>query len=229
MIAWKESEKEGQRLFVARCCCRMRLGREKRGTRGTGNCRRPRSAVVGEVRWQSINIQNQPRARETEGGRASERRPTIKREKEKEEEREALRTTKREGEREAPRWLRLPFVRSVAHSLVRSCVPKAQRTKLGVRTEKKRRASDARENVGKRSRRRRRRRMVGAMDRKPGSRAGWRMRKTENAAEGRELGGETERKSERDVGRRDTRERGRTRIEGRRGTWWRFRKHEEGR
>jgi len=85
---------------------------------GWGNCRRPRSTVVGEVRWQSINIQNRRRARETEGGRASERanerRPT-------ERERQKHRERKREGEveggrgrgkeREASRCLR-PFVRS---------------------------------------------------------------------------------------------------------------------
>lgn len=197
------------------------------GTRETrserwGNCRRPRSAVVGEVRWQSINIQNQPRARETEGGRASERRPTKEKEKERG---DGRRREKRLAGCVCRSFVR-SVVRSVAHSLVRSCVPKAQRTKLGVRTEKKRRASDARENVGERSRRRRRRRMVGAMDRKPGLRARWRVRKTEHAAEN---SGEGQRESEGDVGRQDTRERRRTRIEGCWGTRWRFGKHEEGR
>lgn len=66
----------------------MRLGRGKR-EEGWGNCRRPRSTWVGEVRWQSINIQNRRRARETEGGRASKRRPTDrKRENDREGERE---------------------------------------------------------------------------------------------------------------------------------------------
>lgn len=127
---------------------------------GWGNCRRPRSTVVGEVRWQSINIQNQRRARETEGGRASERvnertsddRPKVR-------ERQKHRERKREGEVEGRREKHLA-------ACVRSFVlasPKPYGPKLGARTKKKRRDERATET----SRSRRLRRMA-AMDRKPG-------------------------------------------------------------
>lgn len=127
---------------------------------GWGNCRRPRSTVVGEVRWQSINIQNQRRARETEGGRASERvnertsddRPTES-ERTTETQREKEGGRGRGKEREASRCLR-PFVLAS---------PKPYGPKPGARTKKKRRDERATET----SRPRRLRRMA-AMDRKPG-------------------------------------------------------------
>lgn len=126
---------------------------------GWGNCRRPRSTVVGEVRWQSINIQNRRRARETEDGRASERanerRPT-----------ESERTTETQREKEGGRGRGKEREVSRLLASVRSFVlasPKPYGPKPGARTKKKRRDERATET----SRPRRLRRMA-AMDRKPG-------------------------------------------------------------
>ncbi|KYN07613.1 hypothetical protein ALC62_01433 [Cyphomyrmex costatus] len=119
----KESKKEGQRLLVARAMLLL-LQNEA----GTGETRSARGVLgetaadlglpmVGEVRWQSINIQNRRRARETErvaerlservSKRTNERRPTT----------ESERTMgKRERGTRAPRQLRLSdrsFVRFV--------------------------------------------------------------------------------------------------------------------
>ncbi|KYM81015.1 hypothetical protein ALC53_08579 [Atta colombica] len=71
--------------------------------------------VVGEVRWQSINIQNRRRVRETEGGRTTEQASKQVNER-------AATDRERENdgkERETPRQLRLSD-RSLVRSFVRS-------------------------------------------------------------------------------------------------------------